>query len=248
MKRVIILSLSLGLTCGIIYATGFPSSFYKIKKAKEQKRAFINILKPLVQKSNEKVLQERQFVSSFFNYAINSAFRELNPNDLGYLLKLAKKYKIKKIFDRKKYLKRLDIVPISLALTQGAIESGWGKSRFVRQANNIFGHWTWGEVGLVPLQRDENKTHKIRIFSSLQSSVDAYVLNLNRNYAYRDFREKRYKFHSQEKLFNGYEAAKTMLYYSELRQKYVDMLHKMMEDENLLYFDRNTQEERSTKL
>ncbi len=89
-----------------------------------------------------------------------------------------------------------------LALVQGAIESGWGKSRFVREANNIFGHWTWGEVGLIPLGREEGKTHKIRIFRTMQSSVDAYILNLNRHYAYKSFRKARLKKREEGKSIN----------------------------------------------
>lgn len=34
-------------------ATGFPPYYYEITKAKQQKREFINILKPLIEKSNQ---------------------------------------------------------------------------------------------------------------------------------------------------------------------------------------------------
>ncbi len=228
----------IGLTCSsvLLFGTGFPSSYYKLK-GKAQKREFINILKPLVDKSNVKTMQERVFIENFFNQALNSAFRSLNSNDLQELLKISKKYRVKNIFNRDLYLKRIDTVPVPLALVQGAIESGWGKSRFVREANNIFGHWTWGEVGLIPLGREEGKTHKIRIFRTMQSSVDAYILNLNRHYAYKSFRKARLKKREEGKSITGYEAADTMINYSELREKYVDMLHKMMKDHHLLYYD-----------
>jgi len=215
---------------------GFPDSYYRLN-GKAQKREFINILKPLIDRSNEKTMQERAFVENFFNKALSSAFRSMNPSDLKRLLKISKKYRVKNIFDRDLYLKRIDIVPVPLALVQGAIESGWGKSRFVREANNIFGHWTWGEIGLIPTGREEGKTHKIRIFNTMQDSVDAYILNLNRHYAYRGFREARLKKREEGKLITGYEAADTMINYSELREKYVEMLHKMMKEHHLLYYD-----------
>jgi len=215
---------------------GFPASYYKMS-GKAQKREFINILKPLIDKSNEKTMKERVFIKSFFKEALSRGFRFLNPNDLKKLLSISKKYRIKNLFDRDMYLKRVDIVPISLALVQGAIESGWGKSRFVREANNIFGHWTWGEIGIIPLGRENGKTHKIRIFSTMQKSVDAYILNLNRNYAYKSFRDVRAAKREEGRLLTGYEAADTMINYSELREKYVDMLHKMMKDYHLLYYD-----------
>lgn len=204
---------------------------------KAQKREFINILKPLIDKSNEKTMQKRVFIENFFKQALTNGFRFLKANDLKKLLKISKKYRVKNLFDRDLYLKRVDIVPVPLALVQGAIESGWGKSRFVREANNIFGHWTWGEIGLIPLGRKKGKTHKIRIFKTMQDSVDAYILNLNRHYAYKSFRDVRGQKREEGRLLTGYEAADTMINYSELREKYVDMLHKMMKEHHLLYYD-----------
>lgn len=231
------------LTIGLIFiktvslATGLPASYYKIQNSKEQKREFINILKPLVDESNKKILEERAFVENFFNKAIANAFRSINPIDLKRLLTISKRYRVKNIYDRDTYLKRVDNVPVALALVQGAIESGWGKSRFVREANNLFGHWTWGEIGIIPLGREEGKTHKIRIFKTLQSSVDAYLLNLNRHAAYREFRKVRFEKSLEGKEITGFEAADTMINYSELREKYIDMLHKMMKEHRLLYYD-----------
>jgi len=227
-----------GLTCSAVFlfGMGFPTSYYEMS-GKSQKREFINILKPLIDKSNEKTMQERVFIENFFNQALSSAFRSLNPDDLKRLLSISKRYRVKNLFDRDMYLKRVDSVPVSLALVQGAIESGWGKSRFVREANNIFGHWTWGEVGLIPTGRKEGKTHKIRIFNTMQKSVDAYILNLNRHYAYKSFRDVRLQKREEGRLLTGYEAADTMINYSEIREKYVDMLHKMMKEHHLLYYD-----------
>ncbi len=220
----------------ICLGTGFPSSYYSLS-GDVQKREFINILKPMIDKSNAKVMQERAFIEDFFTRAISSSFRSLSSKDLNRLLKISKKYRVKNLFNRDEYLEKVDRVPVPLALVQGAIESGWGKSRFVREANNIFGHWTWGEAGLIPLGREEGKTHKIRIFRTLQSSVDSYILNLNRHNAYQSFRDLRYKKRKEGKLLSGYEAANTMLKYSELGEKYVKMLHKMMKDYKLLYYD-----------
>jgi len=221
----------------VLGAMGLPESYYKIRNSKEQKREFINILKPLIDEGNEKILKERFFVEKFFQKAINSAFRALNPGDLKRLLRISKKYRVKNIFDKNMYLKKIDLIPVPLALVQGAIESGWGKSRFVREANNVFGHWTWGEKGIIPLGRDEGKTHKIRIFKSLQSSVDAYMLNLNRHYAYKSFRNVRLQKSLAGKQITAFEAADTMINYSELREKYVQMLHSMMKEYKLLYYD-----------
>lgn len=219
------------------FALGFPEYYYEIKDGKKQREEFVNILRPLLQNANDKALFERNFLANFFENAQKRGFREFDAREIRYLIDIAKKYKITKLFDKEEFLKRVDVVPVSLGLTQGAIESGWGKSRFVREANNIFGHWTWGEHGLIPEDREEGKNHKIRIFASLQDSVDAYVLNLNRNYAYNYFRELRQSIKSKGKSFTGVEAATTMVNYSELRDEYINMLKGIMEANNLLRYD-----------
>lgn len=228
----------IGLTCSTTFllGAGFPASYYNMS-GKAQKREFINILKPLIDKSNKKIMEERTFVEDFFKQALSSSLRSLNSNNLKKLLSISKKYRVKNIFDKNTYLKRVDLVPVPLALVQGAIESGWGKSRFVREANNIFGHWTWGKIGIIPAGREEGKTHKIRIFNTMQDSVDAYMLNLNRHNAYQGFRDARFRKREEGMLITGYEAADTMINYSELKEKYVDMLHKMMKEHRLLYYD-----------
>jgi Bax protein len=229
--------LSVLFIAGSLEAAGFPQSYYEISGSKAQRQAFGRIMRPMIENANEEILQERAFIRSFFAKHLLQLFRNIPQNELRQLSKIREKYRIQNLYDYKAYDRRVDTIPISLALAQAAIESGWGKSRFVREANNIFGHWTWGSVGLIPQSREEGKTHRIRIFKSLQDSVDAYVLNLNRHYAYRLFREKRQEAKEKNKRFSGLEAAKTMLYYSELREKYVAMLVRVIDENNFLLYD-----------
>jgi len=202
-----------------IFGSGFPYYYYDIKSPRKQKKEFMKILLPLVARSNKHIKKERKFVKNFFKIAEKNDFRGLDVASLKKLIYLYHKYHIKQLFDKRQYLKKIDTVPVSLALAQGAIESGWGKSRFVLEANNIFGHWTYSGNGLIPTNRDEGKTHMIRIFNSLQSSVNAYVLNLNRNSAYKDFRNQRKRAHDKNKIYNGLMASKTMIHYSSLKEK-----------------------------
>ena len=99
------------------------------------------------------------------------------------LKELQIKYKVQDIYDYETFLKRVDVIPPSLAIAQAAVESAWGKSRFIKIANNIFGHWTYNpEIGIVPLDRIEGKQHLIRVFKTLQDSISAYMLNLSYNF------------------------------------------------------------------
>ena len=140
---------------------------------------------------------------------------------------------------KKPYVFSLFLILItSLALAQASLESGWGKSRFAREANNLFGHWSYSGVGLMPQNRAIGKTHMIRIFSSLQKSVNSYMLNLNTNDAYISFRDKRLQARNSGTNFGGMEASKTMTNYSELKEEYNKMIREMIEQNNLLIYDK----------
>lgn len=198
----------------------------------------MSYLKEMVDKGNLEIREEREVVTRFFAEAMTDAFRGLGQKNIGKLIALRNKYSIEDLFDREAYYKKIDTVPVSLAIAQAALESGWGKSRFAREANNIFGHWTYSGVGLMPQNRAEGRTHMIRIFGSLQKSVNGYLLNLNTNSAYEEFREKRYSTHKEGKSFSGKMAAETMINYSELKKEYIKMLLEMMEQNNLFAFDK----------
>src|SRR5204863_6383722 len=82
--------------------------------------------------------------------------------------------------------------PPSLALAQGASESGWGTSRFANEGNSLFGQWSWSG-GIKPSEQRTaaHGDHRIAAFESTGMSVASYALNLNTHATYRDFRVKR---------------------------------------------------------
>jgi Bax protein len=124
-------------------------------------------------------------------------------------------------------------IPPSLVLAQAAVESGWGRSYFVKEANNIFGQWTWKGDGIVPRKRDANKTHKIKIFKSLQGSIEGYMNNLNTHDAYIEFRELR----KANTPFKGTLAATSMINYSGIGQKYILLLQNIIKKEKWEKYD-----------
>ena len=207
-------------TLGLEAKTGFPSSYYEIKDSAKKKEAFIKILDPLIDVAHERIKKEQAFVKLYFSFD-QTPWQTVLQGDLS---RLAKKYRIKKLKNRQIFLQRIEIVPKVLVLAQAAAESGWGGSRFVRKANNIFGEWTWGKKGLIPESRDSGKKHKIRIFDSLQDSIDSYMLNLNRHYAYKQFRKARWKALKAGKEFKGMEATNHLKSYSGIGNDYKVLL------------------------
>ena len=219
-----------------IFAKGMPSEYYNIKSSKQSKQYFFDYINTLVQKENSKILEERAFVKSM----LSSNILNINYNSYEFLqlLELKKKYRVKNLFSMNEYLIKINIVPASMALAQAAVESGWGKSRFTKEANNIFGHWTYNpKIGMMPEQRDEGATHFIRIFKNLQASISAYMLNLNRNRAYKEFQNKRYNLSIKNENLSGLILSQTMLKYSGIGEEYLKILKTMIESNALLNYD-----------
>jgi len=202
---------------------GFPEYYYKLP-IKKQKIEFKKILLPMIEKENKKILYTREKIKSIFK----DPFFTMDKKKILYLAKIAKIYKLKDIYNKKAFLTKIDIIPKNLILAQGAIESAWGRSYFVKKANNIFGQWDYSGKGMIPRNRKAGATHTIRVFKNLQESLSTYMRNLNRNPAYREFRTLRAEYRDKNKTFNGFVAATTLHRYSELGHKYVKIVQTMV--------------------
>ena len=190
----------------------------------EKKTHFFNYLRPLIAAENESIKQQRALLQLLAKQDALSAVDET------WLRDLSKRYRVKvsgeASFDFQTLLKRVDTVPPMLAMTQAAIESGWGTSRFARQGNNLFGHWCYTPgCGIVPLRRAAGAGHEVRRFESASQSIRAYLLNLNSNSAYQALRDRRAAFRTAQQPVTASALARTLNHYSERGDAYVkDML------------------------
>lgn len=213
---------------------GFPKEYYKLS-VKKQKEFFFDYFGKRIDAENLKILKEREFIKSL------KGKKNLDKTSEEYkkLEELQTKYKVKNIYDYEKFLYRVDIIPPSMALAQAATESGWGKSRFFKKANNIFGHWTYNpKIGMVPLQRPAGKKHLVRVFPTLQASIAAYMRNLNKTGAYSEFRIKRKKQRDSGNYINGYLLSETMTKYSGIGHDYVKILQSIIRTNKLKKLDK----------
>jgi len=205
----------------------------------ERKKAiFLRVLLPVVLAENQHIRQQRSWLQALLAEGLPS---EGSPV-WQQLQQLAKAYRVKGDLQRpekqQQLLRRVDEVPVALVLAQAANESGWGTSRFVRQANNLFGHWTFRpEKGLVPLQRDDGKKHRVRIFSSLRSSVRTYLFNLNTGRAYRRLRKLRAILRDNKQLLDGEHLAAGLIHYSERGEDYVEEIRGLIRSNHLSHFE-----------
>ena len=219
----------------LIFANEFGENYYNLD-AEQRKQIFFVKMNEMFDVSFENIKQERAFVEAFLNESAKNAFRIKNQKNLEKLVKIKNKYRVKNLFDLAEYQKRINFIPKSLGMAQALVESAVGTSRFAREANNLFGEWTWSGEGLLPQRRHTNKNHRIRIFDNLQQSVDSYVLNLNRHFAYEDFREARAKFLEQGKEIKGLDAIHSMHSYSE-NKNYIKILESVIKKYELEKYD-----------
>ena len=165
-----------------IYFTQFPKDLNEIKDTK-LKRNFYKIVLPLVVAENEKILDDRIKLKKITSKKMTT------DKEKSWLRLKLREYKVKNS-DMKELAKRMDTIPVSIALAQAAKESGWGTSRFALEGNAIFGQWTWTGQGIEPLNKGKHEGHKILRFPILRASVKAYKNNLNTHKGYSSFRKK----------------------------------------------------------
>ena len=217
-----------------------PDDFSEIQDVPTKKKLFYLVTLPLIYNTNTAIMQERRMV---INIEKKFARKELNKNETDEIIRLSKKYKLDyseintKLF--RKLKQRINIIPVSLALGQAIIESGWGQSRFATEGNALYGQWTTSEdKGIIPQDRDEDKTHAVLKFKNLLESVEAYMFNINTHQAYYNFRvirriDERIKYTDPISMKVKYLAA-----YAEIGDKYVDKLELIIASNNLQECDR----------
>ncbi len=201
----------------------------------ERKTVFLSLMLPLILEANARVALERWRLRSAIKRRADG--QVLPPEVTDWLAALAKRYKVP-TGRLDALLLRVDGVPPSLALAQAAAESGWGTSRFAIEGNAIFGQWTTaGGKGLVPLERPEGMTYKVRSFERLIESVNAYLLNLNTHRSYDGFREARAAKRQAGTPPDGAALAGELRRYSERGQEYVDLLRGIIRKNRLSPLD-----------
>lgn len=218
-----------------LYLSRLPRELPLMRDVKERKKLFITTMLPLILRVNSHITQDRdKLIHLLIKHQANA---KLSTGDLYWINRKLADYKITN-GDPKELLRRINIIPPSLALTQAAIESGWGTSRFAQKGNALYGQWTWGQsAGMVPKGREAGKTHKIKTFRFLIEAVEGYAHNLNTHKAYRGFREERAKFSPGAQDINVMPLLETLLSYSERGQDYVDTLKQIIRLNRLGDFD-----------
>jgi len=203
--------------------------FDKIEDVKEMKKTFFNYLLPEINRKNNEIQLIRKKVIG----------KELSNQELS---KLYKKYRINEGFEIEALLEKIDIIPPSLVLSQAALESNWGRSRFAKFYHNYFGLWCFERgCGVIPKKRDKGDTHEVAKFSSPEKAIDYYFLSLNRNKSYEILRKIRQDKRSKGQSITGLSLSEGLTNYAEIGYEYVERIRRVITSNELSKYDRQSE-------
>ncbi|PCI45325.1 MAG: hypothetical protein COB49_10125 [Alphaproteobacteria bacterium] len=219
-----------------VYFANLPRELTRIKDSRIKKELFFSSLLPPILKVNDVIRQDRKKLKKIILKLIIGS--NVSEPDYYWLTRKLVHYRVK-VRDVQDFisrsgnilgqlLDRMNIIPPELALAQAAQESGWGTSRFAQQGNALYGQWTWGSgCGMVPSQRAEGKTHRMKCFKTIIEAVDSYILNLNTHKAYTALRRARSAFRDDQ-IMDVIPLVNTLINYSEEGQEYVEKIKNII--------------------
>lgn len=213
-----------------------PRDFASLRDVSQRKTLFLQSVLPLVLLVNEEIRALRAELARAVTEAAGAD--GASPQRRAFLAAVAARYGV----DDGAWtalLRRVDTVPVSLALAQAVQESGWGRSRFARGGNALFGQRTWRDdvPGLVPAERADGAEHRVRSFPDLLSAVRTYMHNLNTHPAYAEFRRDRALARARGVAPDASRLALRLTRYAEHGDGYVEALRGILRANRLRDFD-----------
>jgi Bax protein len=123
-------------------------------------------------------------------------------------------------------------VPIEMLVGQAVLESGWGQSRFAKEANNLFGIRVFKSTAphLLPLGVEKWQGWGVRVFKTKCDSVREYIRLLNEHPAYEDFRTLRAQMQATNQPLDSVKLIKTLKAFStttDYASRVINMMSKI---------------------
>ena len=193
----------------------------------KRKDLFIQFLLPAIVITRERLLDDLHHIE-FLEERISKK-KKVAKVDSVFLSEIKLKYEADSLQELKK---RIYPHPVSMALTQAILESGWGTSGIFRKGNNIFGIMSFsGDDSRYKIRfPDGNVKRYIRTYESVIASIEDYYLLISKVSSYKKFRQKRWNGASSSELFKYINS------YHESDQ-YISMAHSIIESNNLERYD-----------
>jgi len=200
--------------------SGVPVNIHKEK--------FVALLLPSILVVQHQIKEDRKRVKKIMDNAA-----EGNPTEEGDSLWLLAKFDYYKADGIEDLYMRMKPHPVSIVLAQAAIESGWGRSRFFRKANNVFGVWSYNSSEprmRASLSGSRNPVY-VREYPNLMASILDYYRLLGSARAYREFRAMRME------TSDPYLLVPYLVRYSERKTAYTSLIATMIKQNNFTKYD-----------
>lgn len=194
--------------------------------SEKRKDVFVKLLLPSIEVVQQEILNNREIVKKL------KVKKELTESEKIYAEKLFKKYKTE-YGNWNELESKMIVYPASLILTQGAIESAWGTSRFFREANNAFGVWSTNpnEPRIAAKGSRGDFTPHLKKYDTLKDTVEDITLIISRSSAYTGARKMIWEGKSP------YEIAGGLTKYSEEGKEYVKKVRSTLKYNNFHEYD-----------
>lgn len=189
----------------------------------DRKIAFFNLMIPLIEKANDEIQDDREWLLHMRDQKRWSADARHRLGNIckSYSLSCASE----KDINWSALLSRVDTVPIQLVLIQAIEESGWGTSRFAREGNNLFGMRCFGNnCGL----EQAGTGSGYQSFATVYDGIKGYMRNLNTHRAYSQLRERRAALREKGKNVNALALIPSLQNYSIRGDAYLAALQALL--------------------
>lgn len=193
----------------------------------KRKDLFIQHLLPAIVITRERLLDDLHHVEFIEGRIVKK--KEISDFDSVFIVGMKRKYETDSIDELKR---RIYPHPVSLALTQAVLESGWGTSSIFRNGNNIFGIMSFSSDdsrSLIQFQTGDDERY-LRTYGSVIESVEHYYLLISKLSSYKRFRQKRWEGKASPELLQYMGS------YHESDQ-YAEMAQSIIASNNLEHFD-----------
>ncbi|WP_446469898.1 protein bax [Xenorhabdus stockiae] len=186
-----------------------------------RKKAFLNLVVPVIDKHNQQIMRDRKWVLSHHHTSKWSA------QDIRRLQRICSDYKMTCTSPQhtnwQKLISRVDIIPTHFVATQAAAESGWGTSELAQKNNNLFG------MRCSSCGHYKGKVKGYSVYNTIEDSVIAYMKNMNTHRAYESLRISRARQRTEQKPLNTSKLIDHLHGYSELGAVYNRYLHRVFD-------------------
>ncbi len=196
-----------------------------------RKDLFINYILPAIVITRERLMDDFHHVE-YIEERINQR-KSISGIDSLFLASMKVKYETDSLVELRK---RIYPHPVSLALTQAILESGWGTSNIFRNGNNLFGIMSFSsEDSRSVIQYTEGDEEQyLRTYNTMNESVEHYFLLVSTVSSYKRFRQKRWEGRASNQLLRYLSR------YHDRSQQYAGMAQSIIATNNLKKYDNIT--------